>query len=242
VAKINQEQRAAIVKAYQARNPTPEDNSSVVEEVADQFSVSPIIVKSILDGEGVYISHNKISSFISFDWANFSISKKIAVSVVAFVVLWNVVYYTTSGWGGALKESQIASRDYNRLCSGKSFDSTCKGKFIKWTGSISEVPTGKKFLRIAVDEGPVIDLHGIRPDPSIHLVARRVEFSGYVKKDNWVYDDIDGGRVLNFLSSNEQALAEQAVRSVGHSMSDEEAAKRYICATADGPVRAARGC
>ena len=49
------EKKAAVIEAYEAAEPTPENSMEVVAELAEEFEESPNGVRMILTKAGVYI-------------------------------------------------------------------------------------------------------------------------------------------------------------------------------------------
>ena len=49
------EKKAAVIEAYEAANPTPENSMEVVKDIADEFEESPNGVRMILTKAGVYV-------------------------------------------------------------------------------------------------------------------------------------------------------------------------------------------
>ena len=49
------EQKAEVIEAYEAANPTPENSMEIVAEIAEQFEQSPNGVRMVLTKAGVYV-------------------------------------------------------------------------------------------------------------------------------------------------------------------------------------------
>ena len=56
------EKRAAVVKMYQEREPTPENSMDIVKEIAEEVGASANGVRMILSKEGVYVKKEATTS------------------------------------------------------------------------------------------------------------------------------------------------------------------------------------
>jgi len=55
------EQKAEVIEAYEAGNPTPENSMEIVAEIAEQFEQSPNGVRMVLTKAGVYVKKSPAS-------------------------------------------------------------------------------------------------------------------------------------------------------------------------------------
>lgn len=55
MADWNDENKAALVEAYEAANPTPDTSTEIVAELADEYDSTPNGVRAILVKAGVYV-------------------------------------------------------------------------------------------------------------------------------------------------------------------------------------------
>jgi nanoRNase/pAp phosphatase (c-di-AMP/oligoRNAs hydrolase) len=55
------EQKAEVIEAYEAGNPTPENSMEIVAEIAEQFEQSPNGVRMVLTKAGVYVKKSHAS-------------------------------------------------------------------------------------------------------------------------------------------------------------------------------------
>lgn len=130
-----------------------------------------------------------------------------------------VVYFAGSFASSILPrptESQLSENEYSSECRSEAdFKDKCLGRFVIWDGVLERdgISLDDDAFRINLGD-KTIDLYGSDLDDGAYFEGIKVRFSGYLSKDNTVFDDVTDGKILEIINTPEQAVVERKAREV----------------------------
>lgn len=104
-------------------------------------------------------------------------------------------------------ETELVSADYKQTCTGDNrFEAACKGKFVRWTGTVASL--GDDYVRTRLNADLTVDVQGVETNKQILIKGQKVIISGWLTKENLIYPDVTSG-VVDALETVDQAKARE---------------------------------
>lgn len=123
--------------------------------------------------------------------------------------------------------SEVELASYDSVCTGRTYDENCKGKYVNWSGTVDD--SGKDYVRVKFGDVVTMDVQGLTANDLGLVKSQKVRVSGWLADRNFMYPDITDGEVEAIESINDvqvRIAKEQAARAFEQAKERSEA-KEY---------------